>query len=258
MLTFKNWMPRQIRTRFGKFNYNSNKNAYDIGKHRLLGRHIMSTTVDKNGNLDVGAIPMFIGELTGANYFLRQLKVIEKYGYDQAVSQAYDFYAQELLSRGDVETREEADAEMPTLSEFSDLYNQKMNASIKEWRAILVLALMLLAYNKLNDPDDESAWEIFIISTIKRTLYDLGFWAPNFWYRLAKAPLPVLGIVEDIKGLFKHGFAFLSDGSNHEATMTKKYVMKVAPVTREYMNIRSMFEDDFRRKYEIQLKNYNW
>lgn len=257
LLTFKNWMPRQVRVRFGKFNYNSNKNAYDIGKHRLMTTHVMNNTV-RDGKVKWGAIPLFISELLGANYFLQQLGLIQKHGYDNTISEAYNQYADELLKRGDVETRQEADLEMPTLSEFSDLYNHKMNASLKEIRTILLLTTTLLAYNAVNDPSDESWWEIFIISTIKRTLYDVGFWEPNFWYNLTKKPFAFLGLFEDIRLLIKHGGLFVATGKEKEATLTKKYVMKVAPITREYVNLRSMFDDEFRKKYEIQLKSYNW
>lgn len=257
LLTFKNWIPRQIRVRFGKFNYNSNKNAYDIGKHRLLTKHVMNTTFDK-GKVKWGAIPKLIAELFGANYFFQQLGIIQKYGYDYAISEAYNDYANELLKRGDVETRQEANLEMPTLGEFSDLYEQKLSSSFKELRTILLLTSTLLAYNSLNDPSDESWWEIFLISTIKRTLYDVGFWQPGFWYNLFKKPFSFLGLFEDIGLLIKHGTLFLTSDSEKEGNLTRKYVMKVAPVTREYVNMRSMFDDEFRKKYDIQLKEYNW
>lgn len=258
LLTFKNWIPRQVRVRFGKFNYNSNKNAYDIGKHRIFWRHLADNTLDKNGKIHWGFIPKVIAQIAGGNYFIQQLDKIQKYGYDTAMTDAYNLYADELLRRGDVETRQEADLEMPTLAQFSDLYDQKLSASMKEWRTLLLLTTTLLAYNKLNDPDDESWWEIFLISTIKRTLYDVGFWEPGFWYNLFKKPVSFLGLFEDIILMIKHGTMFLTTDSEHEATMTKKYVMKVAPVTREYVNMRSMFDDEFRRKYDIQLKSYNW
>lgn len=258
VMTFKNWMPRQIRIRFGKFNYNSNTNTYNASKYGILWRDLKGGLKTSDGKIHLGIIPTIIGDLLGANYYLKQFNIISKYGRDKAISDAYDFYAEELYKRGDVDSQDKANDEMPTLSEFSDMYNHKLESSFKELRVILLLAVTSWAYAAYNDPKDESSWEIAIITAINRVLFDLTFWSPNSWYNVLKSPFAFLGEIETITHLIEHGWKYMLTGKNSEANLTRKYLYKSLPVSRAYLNIRSLFDDRFRRKYNIQQKSYNF
>lgn len=229
-MQFRSWMPQMVKERFGKLNYNQDLDLYTMGKSRLFFSEMWKHPL---------TIAQSIISSSGTNMI-------------EAAKQRYIVERADAALEGRDFTLSEA--------EFIDMYIGNIRSQIRELGVIAgVLALMFGA--KPGDDDDENERGIrkYISRALSKYFAEFSFYySPESFTDLVQSPFPVVGLANDFTYFIKAAVTqiygvVVDDEDLQEDAKPMKYAGRLMPIIKEGMLMRAIFDDDFRKEWDIRL-----
>ena len=231
MMQFRSWMPQMVKERTGKLRYDKETDTYTFGKARLFlgeifskrGVYLAKSIINLSGNSMI--------ESAKQKYLIERAKALE---------QGEEFNITE--------------------GEFIDMYIGNIRSMMKELLVILGFASLLLYIKPSGDDDDEyKGLRKYAARAVGRFNDEFSFYyLPTSFTDLVNKPLPVIGLANDFiyftNNTFKEGYGFVTDDAElQEKAHPLKYASKLMPVLKEGINMRAVFDDDFRKEWGIKI-----
>jgi len=229
IMQFRSWMPQMVKERFGKLDYNQDLELYNMGKTRLFFSELIKH-------------PMTIAK-----------SIISSSGTDmiQAAKQRY--------------IEERADAALAgkefnlTEAEFIDLYIGNIRSQLRELAVVVGMLALIFAAKPGDDEDEERGLRKYITRALEKYYAEFSFYyLPTSFTELVQAPLPVVGLAVDFINFTKatskqfYGVA-VDDTELQEDAKPMKYASRLIPILKEGILMRAIFDDDFRKDWDIRL-----
>lgn len=229
IMQFRSWMPQMVKERFGKLDYNQDLELYNMGKTRLFFSELIKH-------------PMTIAK-----------SIISSSGTDmiQAAKQRY--------------IEERADAALAgkefnlTEAEFIDLYIGNIRSQLRELAVVVGMLALIFAAKPGDDEDEERGLRKYITRALEKYYAEFSFYyLPTSFTELVQAPLPVVGLAVDFINFTKasgkqfYGVA-VDDTELQEDAKPMKYASRLIPILKEGIIMRAIFDDDFRKDWDIRL-----
>lgn len=230
-MQFRAWMPQMVKERFGKLDYNQDLDLYTMGKSRLFFTEMFRRPF---------AMAQAIVKSTGTN-------VIE------AAKQRYIMERAKAVEEG-------RDFEL-TEAEFIDMYIGNIRSQLREMATLIgVLALIFMAKPGDDDDEDEKGIRKYIGRALNKYYAEFSFYyLPTSFTELVKSPLPIVGLATDFMSLVKASTKELYGTAVDDEDLTDdakpmKYVGRMLPIIKEGLQMRAIFDDDFRREWDIRIQ----
>ena len=234
-MQFRSWMPQMVQDRFGKLKYDQDLEVHTMGRFNLWVTELFSKR----------AISLLSGIVSASGNSMIQ-----------AAREKYLILKAEAISKGEKFTITEG--------EFVDLYIGNIRAMYREFLTILGIgALMFTALSGDDDDEEDNGWRTYAGRAMRKYFDEFSFFfIPSSWTNLINAPLPITGLAEDfgkfIGATFEQTYGFiLNDEDILEDAKPAKYLAKMAPIFKEGIQMRAIFDDDFRKDWDIRFNASN-
>lgn len=239
---YRNWMPALLQQRFGSAEMDNDLNRLNWGKVRttfnaLVNKDIISMT--KSLFFDINDIAL------------------------GRIRSKYEELLQDHLDKGGVESSFE------TYENFVEYYIANVRSTLKELSVLLSLAMLFSALASAMGWDDDDKKK----SGAQKTSYKVYsklmseltfFYSPSQQATIFGNVLPVLNTVANVGKLTeslaaeswyntKQGIFNIDETKNIRETTPTKYAFKL-PVLKEATTWMAMFNDDFRKEYNITVQ----
>jgi hypothetical protein len=234
-MQFRSWMPQMVQERFGKLKYDQDLEVHTIGKFNL-----------------------WIGELFSKRAPQLLTGIINSSGTNmiEAAKQKYLLLKAEAIEKG-----EEFNI---TEGEFIDMYIGNIKSMYREFLMIIGIgALMFTILSDDDDDDQDVGLRTYAARAFRKYFDEFSFFysAPS-WSNLVNKPLPVVGLADDFfkftESVVSQGYGFvLNDQDLLEKAKPAKYLSKMMPIFKEGIQIRAIFDDDFRKDWDIRFNTTN-
>lgn len=235
-MQFRSWMPQMIQERFGKLKYDQDLEVHTIGKFNLWISELFSKR----------AVSLLSGIISSSG-----TNMIE------AAREKYLILKAEAIDKGEEFTITEG--------EFVDLYIGNIRSMYREFLVILGIgALIFTALSGDDDDEDEDkGWKTYAGRAFRKYFDEFAFFysAPS-WSNLVNKPLPIVGLAEDFwkftGATFSQSYGFiLNDEDIMEDAKPAKYLSKMMPIFKEGIQMRAIFDEDFRKDWDIRFNASN-
>jgi hypothetical protein len=229
-MQFRSWMPQMVKERFGKLNYNQDLDMYTMGKSRLFFSELMKH-------------PLTLAK-----------SIITSSGTDmiEAAKQRYIVERANAALEGRDFTLSEA--------EFIDMYIGNIRSQIRELAVVIgMFALIFIAKPGADDDEDERGVRKYIARALEKYYAEFSFYyLPTSATELVKSPLPVVGLATDFisftSATSKQFFGVvIGDEEMQDRAKPMKYGAKLLPILKEGILMKAIFDDDFRKDWDIRL-----
>ena len=239
---YRNWMPALLQQRFGSAEMDNDLNRLNWGKtrttfHALVNKDIISMT--KSLFFDINDIAL------------------------GRIRSKYEELLQDHLDKGGVESSFE------TYENFVEYYIANVRSTLKELSILISLAMLFSALTSAMGWDDDDKKK----SGAQKTSYKIYsklmseltfFYSPSQQATIFGNVLPVLNTVANVGKLAgslaaeswyntKQGIFNIDETKNIRETTPTKYAFKL-PVLKEATTWMAMFNDDFRKEYNITVQ----
>lgn len=232
LMQFRSWMPQMMTERFGDMSQDSDTDMWNYGKARLFLKHIIRK----------GALPLIKEMITGFG--------------PNTVQVAKQRYA-EFVSRLQEEGKINDPSEFMTEAEFIDMYIGNLRSMMRELMLLLSFA-GLVFWSAGGDDDEKTGVQKFIHKAFKKYYNEFAFYySPGEFMSMLKSPVPVLGLLGDTERFLEDSigqtWGFMSDNDTRmDDNKPLKYLNKILPIAKELQSTYAMFDDDFRREFDIR------
>ena len=235
-MQFRSWMPQMIQDRFGELKYDQDLEVHTLGRFNLWITELFSkrTVSLLSGIISASGTNMI--NAARERYLIEKAKALEK-GQEFTISEG----------------------------EFVDLYIGNIRAMYREFLTILGIgALMFTALSGDDDDEEEdNGWRSYAGRAMRKYFDEFAFFfIPTSWSNLVNKPLPVVGLSEDffkfVGATFEQSYGFvLNDEDILEDAKPAKYLSKMLPIFKEGVQMRAIFDDDFRKDWDIRFNASN-
>ena len=224
-MTFRNWIPRMVDTRFGDLRYNETLEDYELGRYRSFANFLFNKQLP-----------------------LRVLELIKGFGImgfglginvDEHCKILYNNLSEEEQSK-------------VSLEQFTALHKANLQSCMMEIQLMLsLMALFLLAKPDDDDEGEELTKTKYLVKILDRSLNEISFFiSPDSFNQIIKTPVPIMGLVTDLGKLITHTGGEITGIITNDDEQTKKnkptkYLYKSFAMTSEIV-----------RNIEILDKNY--
>ena len=231
VMQFRSWMPQMVKERFGKLSYNQDLEMYTMGKTRLffseLFKHPMAIAQSLIKSSGTNII-----EAAKATYILERASAIEE-GREFNISEA----------------------------EFIDMYIGNIRSQLRELAMIIgIVALVFTTAPGGDDEEDEATGlrAYFHRALTKYQAEFMFYYDPSQFTSLVNAPFPVIGLANDFfsfsKNTVEQFFGYTTgDEEIQEDAKPMKYASRMLPILKEAILMRAIFDEDFKREWDIRL-----
>lgn len=241
-LQYRNWMPALLQQRFGSAEMDNDLNRLNWGKmrttfHALVNKDILSMT--KSLFFDINDIAL------------------------GRIRSKYEELLQDHLDKGGTESSFE------TYENFVEYYIANVRSSLKELSMLLSLAMLFSALASAMGWDDDDKKK----SGAQKTSYKIYsklmseltfFYSPSQQASIFGNVLPVMNTLSNVGKLStslvaeswyntKQGIFDIDEKRNLRENAPTKYAFKL-PVLKEATTWMAMFNDDFRKEYNITVQ----
>lgn len=233
LMQFRSWIPTMAKERFGALYKDGDLDMYQYGKLRS-----------------------FFGELFSTRAVTLLQSLVTGFGSDGAIQAAkarYQIEKAAAFERGDEFNISEA--------EFIDMHIGNLRSAIRELMILTAFWMMLLALKPGDDDDDEyKGLRKYASRAVAKYFNEFAFYYnPIEFTNLVKSPLPIISLAEDfyrfIGAIFKQGWGFASgDDEVMDSAKPLKYFYRIMPITKEVVQMRAIFDDDFRKEWDIRIQ----
>ena len=235
-MQFRSWMPQMVQERFGKLKYDQNLEIHTMGKFNLFFQELFTKRAP-------GLLSGIISA-SGTNMI-------------EAAKQKYLLLKAEAIEKGEEFTI--------TQGEFVDMYIGNIRSMYKEFLMILGIgALMFTVLHGGDDDDDENkGWRAYAGRAFRKYYDEFSFfYIPSSWSNLVNSPIPAVGLAEDFfkfsGALTKQGYGFVTnDDDIMDGAKPAKYLAKMVPIFKEGIQMRAIFDEDFRKDWGIRFNANN-
>lgn len=233
MMQFRNWMPEMIEDRFGGLQYDDELDTWTYGK-----------------------LNQFFGEIIGGRGLSLAKAIATGFG-SSAIQMAKDSY--ERMKRDAFEQGEDFSI---TEGEFIDMYVGNLKSTVSELMTLLAFgALIFSVAASAGDDDDKQTKGLkkYLARAFRKYYSEFAFYySPTEFTRLVNSPFPVVGLAEDFYrftgAVSKEMFGQVTgDEKMIKQAKPLKMFYKMVPVAKEGMLMFAVFDDDFRKTWDIQL-----
>lgn len=234
LMQFRSWIPAMAKERFGGLAKDQDLDMYQYGKLRS-----------------------FFGELFSARIGSLLKTVVMGVGSDTAIQAAKARYQVEKAK-----AYEQGDEFNITEAEFIDMHLGNIRSAMREIMVILAFWLMILAVKPGDDEDDEDMKGVrkYTVRALEKFYNEFAFYYnPIEFTELIKRPLPIITLAEDLQRFttssVKQGWGFASgDAEMMDNAKPLKYLYRIMPITKEAVQMRAIFDDDFRKEWDIRIQ----
>ena len=189
LMQFKNWMPRIVRERFGRFRYRSATDTYEQGRYMVLADEARVeeglTNILKNG--------LKTGLLLAADAVT--------FGMGYKMSPDVDG-TKKLFTKYKQANVDNIEIQQMVLKDFIEMRRGQLRAAAGELRMILMLFASMLLLGLKGDDDEavyKKTWATRqLYNALRRTSTELGFTSsPNEFVNLTRTSVPLSGLLID-------------------------------------------------------------
>jgi hypothetical protein len=234
-MQFRSWMPQMVQERFGKLKYDQDLEIHTMGKFNLFFQELFTKRAP--------ALLSGIISASGTNMI-------------EAAKQKYLLLKAEAIEKGEEFTI--------TQGEFVDMYIGNIRSMYKEFLMILGIgALMFTVLHGGDDDDENKGWRAYAGRAFRKYFDEFSFfYFPSSWSNLVNSPIPAVGLAEDFfrfsKALTKQGYGFVTnDDDVMDGAKPAKYLAKMVPIFKEGIQMRAIFDEDFRKDWGIRFNVNN-
>jgi hypothetical protein len=235
-MQFRSWMPQMVQERFGKLKYDQDLEIHTMGKFNLFFQEMFTKRAP--------ALLSGIISASGTNMI-------------EAAKQKYLLLKAEAIEKGEEFTI--------TQGEFVDMYIGNIRSMYKEFLMILGIgALMFTVLHGGDDDDDENkGWRAYAGRAFRKYYDEFAFfYIPSSWSNLVNSPIPAVGLADDFLrfsgALTKQGYGFVTnDDDIMDGAKPAKYLAKMFPIFKEGIQMRAIFDEDFRKDWGIRFNTNN-
>jgi hypothetical protein len=233
LMQFRSWIPQMFKERFGELYKDDDLDIYQQGKVSLLITELFSKRI---GQLVKGFIPF-----AGNQSMIDAARV----RYQEERAQAFELGQEFDITEG----------------EYVDMYLGNVRSAMRE--IMIVLAFMALLYAvKPGDDDDEEykGMRKYLARAMSKYYNEFAFYYnPLEFTNLINAPFPVVNLGIDVMNLFKHTLEQAYGGATgnveyQDDAKPLKYLGKIMPITKELLMMGAIFDDDFRKEWDIRIQ----
>ena len=234
-MQFRSWMPQMVQERFGKLKYDQDLEVHTMGKFNLFFQEMFTKRSVALLTAIVNASGTSMVEAAKQKYLLLKAEAIEK-GEEFTITEG----------------------------EFVDMYIGNIRSLYKEFLIILGFgALIFTALSGDDDDDENKGWRTYAARAFRKYYDEFAFfYFPTSWSNLVNTPIPAVGLAEDFfrftGALTKQGYGFvINDDDKMDEAKPAKYFFKMMPLFKEGIQIRAIFDDDFRKDWDIRFNATN-
>ena len=229
-MQFRSWMPQMVKERFGKLNYNQDLDMYTMGKSRLFFTELIKH-------------PMTIAQ-----------SIIKSSGTNM-IEAAKQRYIEERAAAA-LEGRDFTLSE----AEFIDMYIGNIRSQIRELAVIVgMLGLIFIGKPGDDDEDEERGLRKYFTRAMSKYFAEFSFYySPESFTDLVQSPFPVVGLANDfqyfVRAVAKQFYGVAIDDEDlQDDAKPMKYAGRLMPIIKEGLIMRAIFDDDFRKDWDIRL-----
>ena len=234
-MQFRSWMPQMVQERFGKLKYDQDLEVHTMGKFNLFFQEMFTKRSVALLTAIVNASGTSMIEAAKQKYLLLKAEAIEK-GEEFTITEG----------------------------EFVDMYIGNIRSLYKEFLMILGIGALMFTMLSGDDDDDENkGWRAYAARAFRKYYDEFAFfYFPTSWSNLVNTPIPAVGLAEDFfrftGALTKQGYGFVTnDDDKMDDAKPAKYFSKMMPLFKEGIQIRAIFDDDFRKDWDIRFNTTN-
>lgn len=242
VMQFKNWMPRLVRERLGSFRYNPVADVYEQGRYGVIAGEAWQIEENIFGKVRgtlMTALKLSADATTfGLGYKMKADEKVAKKLYRQ--------YQQDNLDDPNIQAM--------SYNEFLSMRQGQISAAAAELRAILLLAVSLLALGMKGDDDERLYTKTWVTrklhSSLSRTAMELGFLSnPNEMVSFIRTPVPMTGVVIDALKATNNTWDELVDAvtqreDNRDKTPWGYYSLPFFPGYKQMSRVIEIYEQD--------------
>jgi hypothetical protein len=232
LMQFRSWIPAMAKERLGELYKDEDLEMYQYGKFRS-----------------------FFGELFSKRMPTMMKSLVLGFG-DDAIEAAKAKY-QELKA----EAFEQGEEFEVTEAEFIDMHIGNQKSTMREIMIIIAFWMMLLAVKPGDDDnEDYKGLRKYMARGLAKYLQEFAFYYnPIEFTSLIKSPFPIISLAEDfyrfIGNSARQGYGFATgDEKLMDAAKPLKYLFRIAPITKEAVQMTAIFDDDFRKEWGIRIQ----
>lgn len=231
MMQFRNWIPEMMEERFDGLKFDEELQTWTYGRARSFFGDIFS----KRLGLLCKSLITGLGETSTIE--------LAKQKYQDLKAEAYEKGRPFDITEG----------------EFVDLYIGNIKALMTE--LILFTGLSVSVVSVVGGDDDKKqGWRKYLGRALKKYYNEFAFYYnPMELTKILDQPLPVIGLATDMFKFIKE-FSEESTGrlvGNEEwikDAKPLKYFNKMVPIGKEAMMWMAVFDDDFRKEWDIRIQ----
>jgi hypothetical protein len=249
MMTFKNWIPRQVDVRFGEFRYSQSHHAHEYGRFRMFYRALASNFLETLGRY---AVPF------SDNVFGKENLIAEaRKAYAEKKKEAEDLgtYNQDFISEG----------------EFVDRFIQGVQATSAELRTITIMTFLMIFGLAAPDDDDDSeekAYKALIRKQVDKLTDEISFfYSPKSGIDILGNGAPITSSIKDsyslIMNVGQQFFGFTAEQlgakawgeKQQETAKPVKKLFKVVPVLKEILTYLPAMDDNTAKEWGVRVSD---
>jgi hypothetical protein len=108
------------------------------------------------------------------------------------------------------------------------------------------------------DDEDKSGARKWIAKALRKYKNEFAFYySPGEFTSMLKSPIPIIGLLTDAEDLVTNtigqGIGFMrGDTEQMDENHPLKYLNKILPITKELQSTYALFDDDFRKSFDIK------
>jgi hypothetical protein len=233
-MQFRSWMPQMVQERFGKLKYDQDLEVHTMGKFNLFFQEMFTKRSVALLTAIVNASGTSMVEAAKQKYLLLKAEAIEK-GEEFTITEG----------------------------EFVDMYIGNIRSLYKEFLIILGFGALIFTALSGDDDDENKGWRTYAARAFRKYYDEFAFfYFPTSWSNLVNTPIPAVGLAEDFfrftGALTKQGYGFvINDDDKMDDAKPAKYFFKMMPLFKEGIQIRAIFDDDFRKDWDIRFNATN-
>lgn len=246
-MQFKNWIPRMVQKRTGKFAYTPGSENYEEGRIRMLGLALTGNITEK-----LSGLKALLGHATNFG------------GTDALIEIARKDYQTKIAKQRSIEQVGEGESmfeKTVTEAQYIDNYLVSVKTQIREMAAALSLFTLFATANAHNTQDDDyetkGMWK-YTVKALDKFSNELGFfYSPNSAKSLiGQGGLPIFSYLTDLEQFMLHGgkeiwYDVSGDEESAEKNKVMKYPIRNTPLINQASTIMSYIDQDYAKSIGV-------
>lgn len=227
LLTFRNWIPGMVDTRYRALNHNEDLGTWELGRYRSFWNNIVTKQT----------IPSILSGIANFGTF----GYGGKFG-DRSINRAKELYAQYMEKNPSANITEQ---------EYVDLHLSNLKASMAELYITMAMIGGILAVKKEEGETlQQGSLRKYASKQLNRALADISFfYNPMEFDNIIKSPIPIvesyLQPLHLFKAMWHQGEDVIGIPHKEKAHELRKAAFQVVPGLNGFESLLSFMQDDY-------------